>query len=113
MTALARAKPCRECPFRRDTEPGQFTSERYEALLDTVGHAGQERQLGEPLFACHKAPEGAEQVCAGWLAVCGAEHLSIRLAVVSGLIDGSLLSPAEDWPDLFDSYEEMAEAQGR
>lgn len=106
-----RRYPCRECPFRRDTKPGQFPACRYEALRDTAGEPGAEAPLGAPLFACHKSPEGREEACAGWLAVAGAEHIGARLAVAMNRLPASALSPGEDWPELFDSYAEMAAVQ--
>ena len=107
-----RSYPCAECPFRRDTEPGQFPACRYDALRATVGAPGREQPLGAPMFACHKTAEGNEQACAGWLAVSGAEHIGVRLAVATGRLPAEALAPREGWPALFDSYDEMAAAQG-
>jgi hypothetical protein len=64
--------------------------------------------IGAPMFACHKSPEGREEACAGWLAVCGIEHLGVRMAVLAGRLDPEHLRPAEDWPELYDSYDQMA-----
>lgn len=104
--------PCAECPFRRDTRPGQFPACRYEALRETVGEPGAEAPLAAPMFACHKSPEGREEACAGWLAVCGTEHLGVRMAVLTGRLEPGDLRAAEDWPPLFASYGEMAAVQG-
>lgn len=106
-----RAFPCRECPWRRDTPGGQFPACRYEQLANTSGIPGAEARLDAPLFACHKTVEGREQACAGWLAVAGREHLGVRLAVAMGRLPAATLDPAEDWPNLFDSYTEMAATQ--
>ena len=106
-----RRYPCAECPFRRDTEPGQFPACRYQALQDTAGRPGGEAPLGAPLFACHKSPEGREEACAGWLAVAGYDHLGVRLAVAMGKLPASAVMPGEDWPELFGSYAETAAAQ--
>lgn len=102
--------PCAECPFRRDTAPGQFPACRYEALRATAGRPGAEVPVGAPMFACHKSPEGREEACAGWLAVCGIEHLGVRLAVLSGRLEPEHLSAADGWPELYDSYDQMAAA---
>lgn len=107
-----RRYPCSECPFRRDTPPGQFPACRYEALRETVGQSGAEQPIGAPVFACHKSPEGREEACAGWLAVCGIEHLGMRFAVVTGRLEPEDLRPGEGWPELFSSYDEMAAVQG-
>jgi len=107
--ALPRRRwPCRECPFRRDTKPGQFPACRYEALRATAGKAGAEVPVNAPIFACHKSTEGRDEACAGWLAVCGIEHLGVRMAVLTGRIEPENLRPAEGWPALYDSYDEMA-----
>jgi hypothetical protein len=66
------------------------------------------------MFGCHKGEPGtdADLACAGWLAVAGREHIGVRLAVAFGELPAEVLSPGEGWPELFDSYEEMAETQG-
>lgn len=63
------------------------------------------------MFACHKTAEGKEQACAGWLAVAGVEHIGIRLAIAQGRLDPAVLSPGDGWPELFGSFEEMADMQ--
>lgn len=113
MTDLPhREAPCSNCPFRRDSPPGEFPPERYEALRATVGGEGLEG-LRAPIFACHKSSEEHPRTCAGWLAVCGRDHLGIRLAIIQGRLPGAVTwDPPPDWPDLFSSYEEMAERNG-
>ena len=100
-------RPCDECPWRVDAEPGRFPACRYEALRETT-----EQRLGAPLFACHKTPDGKERTCASWLAVVGHRHLGVRLAVAAGRLTEAALEPGEGWPELFGSYEELAEANG-
>ncbi|WP_241031712.1 hypothetical protein [Rhodococcus koreensis] len=58
--------------------PGRFGRERFDALAATSGGPGREVEVGGAMFACHKSPEGAEEACAGWLAVAGVEHLGVR-----------------------------------
>lgn len=106
-----RRYPCTECPWRRDTEPGSFPAERYEALKETTGAPGAEAGLNAPLFACHKSVPGRDEACAGWLAAAGVEHLGVRLAVTTGRLPAACLTPGVGWPDLFDTYAEMAETQ--
>jgi Family of unknown function (DUF6283) len=108
-----RRYPCAECPFRRDTEPGQFPACRYEALRATAGAPGAEVPPGAPVFACHMSTEGRDQACAGWLAVCGIEHIGMRIAVLAGRLEPEDLRPGDGWPELFGSYDEMAAVQGR
>jgi Family of unknown function (DUF6283) len=105
-----RRYPCAECPFRRDVRPGQFTAARYEALRATSDQSG----LHAPMFGCHKGEPGtgADLACAGWLAVCGFDHLGVRLDVITGRLGQDALRPGDGWPELFGSYDEMAAAQG-
>lgn len=106
-----RKYPCAECPWRRDTPPGQFPACRYDALHSTSDQSG----LFAPMFGCHKGEPGtnADLACAGWLAVAGYEHIGVRLAVARGALPREALRPGDGWPALFDSYDEMAEAQAR
>lgn len=107
-------RPCVECPFRRDVKPGQFGSDRYDALRGTCrDEQNVQARLGTPIFACHKSPEGGEFACAGWLAVEGHSNIGIRVHVVFGTLPAEALKPADGWPDLYSSYEEMADAMGR
>jgi hypothetical protein len=105
-----RRYPCAECPWRRDTPPGQFPASRYDALQSTSDQSG----LHAPMFGCHKGEPGtnADLACAGWLAVAGTEHLAVRMAVITGRLEPDDLRPGENWPELFGSYAEMAAAQG-
>ncbi len=105
-------RPCANCPWRTDSAKGEFSPQRYEALRATVGVPGREVGLGAPMFACHKSEPGRDRACAGWLAVAGVEHLGIRLAVALGRLPAAALRPGDDWPDLFGSYDEMAERNG-
>lgn len=107
-----RKRPCDECPWRRDTKPGQFPAERYEALRRTSGTQGNEVGPTAPMFACHKSAEGGEIACAGWLAVCGYEHIGVRIALSQGRLPVEAVYPGEDWPELFDTYEQMADVMG-
>lgn len=106
------AKPCAECPFRLDAQPGQFEACRFDALRNTAGEPGHEAPIGSPMFACHKTAEGKEIACAGWLAVCGYDHLGVRFAAATGALPGEVLRPGPGWPELFDSYEQMTDRQG-
>lgn len=131
---LPRARrPCVECPWRQDVEPGQFPADRYDHLAATsapfrpppIDHTDPEAAIAQaaeithagletPMFACHKSPEGAEYACAGWLASGAAnDHLRIRLMLATGALPREAMRPGPDWPPLFDSYDEMAARQAR
>jgi hypothetical protein len=64
------------------------------------------------MFACHMTIEGKDAPCAGWLAAIGYESLTVRLLLAQGEIPVSAMEPGPDWPELYASYEEMADAQG-
>ncbi len=102
-------RPCDECPWRVDARPGRFSEERWTALLETsadprLGSA----DMRAPMFACHKTVEGRDRACAGWLAVEGAGHVGIRLAVFTGRLHAAALSPGADWPALHDNIRTAA-----
>lgn len=104
-------KPCVECPWRKDAQQGRFTRERWDTLQGTVrgrDAAGRPTgpEFGSMMFACHITKEGQEQACAGWLAVEGAGHPTVRYAVATGSVPACALSPQEGWPELHESYDE-------
>lgn len=103
-------RPCAECPWKVDTEPGQFPACNYERLRNT-SDVDEQPGINDPFFACHKTPEGEERACAGWLAVEGHAHVGVRLAVAMGRLPAEALEPGPDWPQLFGSFREMAERQ--
>lgn len=107
---FCRKLPCHECPWVKGTAPGQFPAERYEALEYTTGSPGREAPVGAPMFACHLSHEGRDVPCAGWLASVGYESLTVRILVIQGRLPAEALNPGPDWPELFQSYEDMARA---
>lgn len=111
-----RKRPCGECPYRRDVEPGMFSAERFEDLRETaidIAPETVEDIFSQPMFACHMTDEGKEVACAGWLAVSGENHIGVRVAVSQGRLPEEALRPQPGWPSLFADYDEMAERQGR
>lgn len=100
-------RPCDACPWRTDAEPGRFPPERWEALRSSsADEQGFGPDFEGALFACHKTPQAGERACAGWLAVEGANHPRVRLAVMTGALPVCALTPGEDWPDLHESFTE-------
>lgn len=113
MTPLPRVhRPCDRCPWRRDVSPGEFPACNYEALRVTAETSDGQPGPFDPMFACHKTPEGGERACAGWLAAVGRQHIGVRLAVAMRRLPVEALDPGKDWPELYASYEEMAAVQG-
>lgn len=91
---------CDQCPWRKDAPHGLFSRERFDAMRTTVGDGDAIR----PIFACHKAPEGHETACVGYLMVCGWTNIVVRVAAAMGRVDPKALrSPGP----LFESFDEM------
>jgi hypothetical protein len=86
-------RPCAECPWSKETPPGQFPRSRYEEIAGTSGSPGDDRPLGTPMFACHMTIEGREVPCAGWLVAIGLHHLTVRLLVAEGELPAEVLRP--------------------
>lgn len=106
-------RPCNECPWQTTAELGKFPPERFEALRNTSEQPENWDGTPQPLFACHKIPakpDLAAVACAGWLATCGGQNFSVRLAVAFGQLPAEALEPGPDWPELYATYDDMADA---
>jgi hypothetical protein len=86
-----------------------FPACRWDALSATVNAP----RLGDEMFGCHKGAPGTDEdlACAGWLAVFGHRHPTVRLAVVTGRLPGEALAPGANWPPLHESWHDVIEAQ--
>ncbi|MFI2331557.1 DUF6283 family protein [Micromonospora aurantiaca] len=114
------SRPCGPCPWRKDNA-GRY---RYPNLRDYLdGTVPGEPGFGEVvdgdptaalgvMFACHRIANDNAHLCAGWLAVYGADHPLVRLGIARGLIDPAALTPGKDWPELWGSAAEMLAAVG-
>ncbi|MEV0733968.1 DUF6283 family protein [Polymorphospora sp. NPDC050346] len=114
-------RPCPPCPWRRDNAGRR----RYGNLPDyAAGTIPGRDGVGEPvdgddpaapfgvLFACHDIPADNPHLCAGHLALYGRDHPLVRYGIALGVIDPAVLEPQPEWPELFDSYEEMLASVG-
>lgn len=121
---LARRKaPCNECPWRKDVPVGRFSLTRFEEMRATSTQPDvhdpeamvRAATGGHELFACHKGDPatGEDLACAGWLATEGHRNLAIRFDVAVGRLPGEALSPDERWPELYESYDAMVDAQSQ
>ena len=100
---LYRRKPCADCPWRRDAV-GVFPAEAFRISAHTA------YDMSENVFSCHTSGAKKPATCAGFL-LRGAEHnLNVRLGLIMGTLD--LQQVDDDGLDLFDSYREMAVANG-
>jgi hypothetical protein len=69
-------KPCRDCPFRKDSLKGWLGRERMTEILDTDS------------FACHKTTNGnmnKRRQCAGHMLINGHANQFVRLATALNL----------------------------
>ncbi|WP_326430302.1 DUF6283 family protein (plasmid) [Stutzerimonas frequens] len=99
---LYRRKPCAKCPWRKDAV-GEFPAEAFKHSASTA------YDMSQRAFGCHDSGTSKPATCAGFL-LRGADHnLRIRLAYVAGEIHDDL---DDDGQELFDSYRDMAIANG-
>lgn len=102
----AQPAPCagaEPCPWRRDAPPQQFPAQAYR------DSAATSLPGATSLFGCHSSTREHPLICAGWL-LRGAQHHD---GIQRALADGTLTLP--ELPagvDLYDSYQDMATANG-
>ncbi len=106
-------KPCPSCPWRVDQDAAAIPNFSLDLAENLAATCPDERDMGPDFgaaqFACHQSHEGAEVVCAGWLAVAGHRHPAVRVAVLTGSMPVEALSPGEDWPELHGYFAEVIE----
>lgn len=108
-----RHRPCARCPYRVDlVGVVAFPNLAAYAAGTHVEADGTGPPVGGMLFACHREGTDPSMLCAGWLAVEGNAHPSIRLAVSMGLIPADALAPSDGWPELFPTTVDMIGVQG-
>jgi uncharacterized protein DUF6283 len=98
-------QPCISCPWRvgsRASDIPNFSMKLAEGLVGTT-----DTEFGAPMFACHQSRDGAEIVCAGWLARYGWDSIGVRLGLCAGAFHRDQLEPGEDWPELYPDFEAM------
>lgn len=104
-TSFGATSTCDACPWRRDVPTGLFPPERFESLRASI-----EQDLGNPMFACHKSPEGKEFACVGYLMSDDSlQNVQVRIATAQGRIDRDALTAKGP---LFETFDAMARANG-
>lgn len=98
-----RRTPCQECPWRRDNA-GSFPAEAFRISAHTAYDGASEQ------FACHMSGTEKPATCAGFLLRNADHNIGTRLRAIAGVYD--MRQVTEGCADLFDSYREMAEANG-
>lgn len=109
-TAACVRQPCRSCPWRRDQDAQDIPNFRLDLAEALAATSPDDRgfgpDFGSAQFACHQSREGAEVVCAGWLAQVGSAHPAVRIQVMTGRLDPAALEPR---PELHDTFGEVIE----
>lgn len=95
--------PCRDCPWRRDAV-GTFPAEAFRLSAHTA------YDMSDRTFGCHTTGTTKPSTCAGFLLRGAAHNLAVRLGIIQGTIDMEQVS--DGGVELFDSYAEMAVANG-
>lgn len=102
-------KPCKTCPWRRDSKPGHWDPEHFREIW--VGCQDD----GPNLMLCHKAgvptSTSPKIVCQGWVRVLKFDAIGVRIAVMQDLVTEEEMNDV-DGPDLFASFREMLDANG-
>lgn len=99
-----RRTPCDECPWRRDSPVGAFPAEAYRISAPTA------YDMARNTFACHMSGVKTPAICAGFLLRGADDNMAVRIAVMNRTIDFRKIS--DGGCDLYESYREMAEANG-
>ena len=106
-------KPCKNCPFRKDSTKGWLGFQRSKEIVDDVLD-------NDKTFSCHKTtgaetgeeiPREQHSFCAGALILLEKEKgyfasLPVRMAKMFGWFDESEMSQ-EDFDNVFDSRNDM------
>jgi len=101
-------KPCDNCPWRRDAPTAYWDPDHFTEIWRNC------QDDGARIMLCHKAgnlpeDEAREIVCHGWVRVVGYDAIGVRLAVMRGQVSPDEVL-AKDGVELYDSFEEMMEA---
>lgn len=98
---LYRREPCEECPWRRENA-GNFPPEAFRHSARTA------YDMASHTFACHMSGAEKPAICAGFILRGATHNMAMRLKWLRGECQDVKSGDAE----LFDSYREMAEANG-
>lgn len=96
-------RPCEECPWRKDSPVGAFPAEAYRISAKTA------YDMADSTFACHMAGKENPADCAGFMIKGSYHNLSVRMGLLSRRI---IMEKITSDVELYDSYREMAEANG-
>ena len=96
-------KPCPTCPWRTDAV-GEFPAEAFRISAHTAYDAAIST------FACHSSGKENPCLCAGFVLKNSRNNIGVRLILMKREVNLDDIS--DGGLDLFDSYKEMAIANG-
>lgn len=105
-----RTYPCRQCPWRQDSDLAEFADADFAKLAAADGGSGFGAPRAAPMMSCHLDQPGTEhamRLCAGWLATVGPNHLAVRIHVLAGQIPSDALAVRPNWPRLHANLTDM------
>lgn len=100
---LYRREPCPTCPWRKDAV-GEFPAEAFRHSANTA------YDMASKMFSCHESGVEKPATCAGFLLRNSENNLGARLMAARGDLDREQL--CDGGHELFDSYRDMAVANG-
>lgn len=100
---IYRTTPCGGCPWVVENA-GSFPAEAFRCSARTA------YDMSEHVFSCHESGVEKPAACAGFLLRGADNNLSVRLQQIGGKLDMATVN--EDGRELFDSYRDMAIANG-
>lgn len=98
-----RRKPCDTCPWRVDAV-GEFPAEAFRHTANTA------YDMNMHIFSCHSSGVVKPAICAGFILNGSTHSLGMRLKLSAREVD--LNQVTDGGSELFQSYREMAEANG-
>lgn len=99
-----RARPCGQCPWRRDLPTGVFPAKAFWHSANTA------HDMATNIFACHMQGKHKPATCAGFL-LRGANHnFGVRMAILTERYNPAAVDDG-GFP-LYRSYRAMAVANG-
>ena len=97
-----RKTPCLECPWRKENA-GSFPAEAFRLSASTS------TDIARHTFACHMAGATSPKTCAGFIMSASAQdNFAMRIAWAKG----EMRDCVPDGADLFETYRQMAVANG-
>ncbi|PYF68418.1 DUF6283 family protein [Pedobacter nutrimenti] len=99
-----RKQPCKDCPYRKDSENQKWCKEEFENLLD------KDADFIGSVFGCHKKDN---HVCVGWLmdqVNRNFPSISLRFSLISNSVNRNYLNGLYCKSAMYSNINEMVKA---